>query len=400
MKLNIIRILIISCCLSIFSCTKETKENTIFTNNILASGLNPEALSEEGLKFWEESPSVKVNPDLIELPNGYTLREFDSLYNLLGKSGDYSSQKKRVKLVADLSRAASEIINYSNFNNYAGAFSQTRLAYSWGSKNYQVRQNPPGEGAGCSSPIYGLDCSGFVWNVFTKAGINIINAGWASAENLRQINKIEAAIKKSNRDFENVKVIDKGKLDLAQAQTGDIIYWLNSNGVAEHIGIIVKEAGVFKVAQSNGGQTATCSQNYASTKGPRYTSNLANSILPSKSAGGPAPWGFGTEYGIVRIDETSPCNKQTVSGGLGVTRTPHKLGFDDGKVIIEYDMYPIPDQIDVYYKGVLVASSNTAVSGPGQVSFNYVYNKEDFVEVVMTGLISGTAWEYTVNCPQ
>jgi hypothetical protein len=63
-------------------------------------------------------------------------------------------------------------------------------------------------------------------------------------------------------------------------------------------------------------------------------------------------------------------------------------------------MYSIPDKLEVFYEGKLLFSTNGFVSGNKTESITYNYNKETEIEVIVTGNDAGTAWEYTVNCPE
>ena len=96
-----------------------------------------------------------------------------------------------------------------------------------------------------------------------------------------------------------------------------------------------------------------------------------------------------------------PCGQVTASGGQGVTRTRHALGVTPGLVRITYDMYSIPDRLDCFYKGVLVASTGGLVSGGGMLSWDYDPAPADpsWCQVVVSAPNSGTAWVYTINCP-
>jgi hypothetical protein len=91
----------------------------------------------------------------------------------------------------------------------------------------------------------------------------------------------------------------------------------------------------------------------------------------------------------------------TASGGQGVTRTRHALGPTPGLVRITYDMYSIPDRLDCFYKGVLVASTGGLVSGSGTLQWTYAPALGDpaWCLVVMSAPNSGTAWVYTMHCP-
>ncbi len=96
-----------------------------------------------------------------------------------------------------------------------------------------------------------------------------------------------------------------------------------------------------------------------------------------------------------------PCGVVTASGGQGTTRTRHALGLTPGMVQITYDMYGIPDRLDCFYMGILVASTGGLVSGTGTLQWNYAPAPSDsaWCLIVMSAPNSGTAWVYTIECP-
>lgn len=118
----------------------------------------------------------------------------------------------------------------------------------------------------------------------------------------------------------------------------------------------------------------------------------------------------------IEIDEdtltaTYTCDDEARSGGDGVTTNKHTLGKNSGKVVLNFDMENVPDKLEVYYEGKLIASTtqipgneNGYVGGENgagccnQLSFDYKFNKEDFCIVVVTGGDS-TSWTYTLGCP-
>ncbi len=110
-----------------------------------------------------------------------------------------------------------------------------------------------------------------------------------------------------------------------------------------------------------------------------------------------------TECAACPLDERppKPCGQVTASGGQGTTRTRHALGPTPGQVRITYDMYGIPDRLDCFYKGVLVASTGGLVSGTGTLQWTYAPAPSDsaWCLVVVSAPNSGTAWVYTINCP-
>lgn len=97
---------------------------------------------------------------------------------------------------------------------------------------------------------------------------------------------------------------------------------------------------------------------------------------------------------------TLPCNADTASGGQGITRNKHFLGNQPGPVTINYDMKTIPDQMNVYYQGQIVASTSRFVSGRGGLTFNFQPRGGDYTVLVeVVGANPGTTWRYIVRCP-
>jgi flagellin len=83
------------------------------------------------------------------------------------------------------------------------------------------------------------------------------------------------------------------------------------------------------------------------------------------------------------------------SGGAGVTTNNHVVGATPGTVILDYDMYGMPDQLDIIYNGVVVATTGGAVSGQGQLTFAFGGAPTDF-DVQVTGP-NGTGWTYDLT---
>jgi hypothetical protein len=71
-------------------------------------------------------------------------------------------------------------------------------------------------------------------------------------------------------------------------------------------------------------------------------------------------------------------------------------------VRITYDMFGIPDRLDCYYKGTLVASTGGLVSGTGTLQWAYAPEPGDpsWCLVVVSAPNAGTAWVYTLDCPE
>ncbi len=104
----------------------------------------------------------------------------------------------------------------------------------------------------------------------------------------------------------------------------------------------------------------------------------------------------------IKVDNTINCDATVQSGGPGETTTQHELGKRSGIVVIEYDMKVLPDEINVFYDNVIVATSNGLVVGRNRLEFNYipVNGKPTFCIVKISAPKDGTVWEYLLNCPQ
>lgn len=264
-----------------------------------------EALTTEQNAFWESQDNIQLNSSDIVLPNGLNLDEYllemdPDFYNewnnkSSNSKNDLGPQDSKNLLIAKMTKVALFLTNRNNFTfdkEGDNKPAQNGLAYSYGSRIYHLRQLPP---AGrCTDEVYGLDCSGFVYQVFLKSGIYLDLPTYADLQ--RQPKTIEDAIIAGYPEITKIKVEDLGKLPSSKFESGDIIYWKNANGVAFHIGIVLKKSnGNLAIAQSNGVDNGTCENNYGLNRGPRF-SNINKAILPKDDGG------FGDDYGIVRIN--------------------------------------------------------------------------------------------------
>jgi hypothetical protein len=107
-------------------------------------------------------------------------------------------------------------------------------------------------------------------------------------------------------------------------------------------------------------------------------------------------------YTVSRATEANPCGQSTNAGGAGVTETVHALGDSFGVVTINYQMFTIQDQMDVWFDANPTTDPPTVttggpVSGTGTLTFNK-FSLTSTCIVRVTGP-SGTEWNYTVNCP-
>ncbi len=263
-------------------------------------------LTADELAFVDALPrATNFQPDNILLPNGEVLKDFmqtvdlDYYNNWSRVNGpqtfeNLGPQDARNALIGRLTLTAWNLTDRS-LHQYpdegTGKPAQNGIGYSWDGKDYNVREAPPGAGTICKEQIHGLDCSGFIYQLFLSAGVTI---PVGTADTQRQPKVLEDAIKKSIPSLKKVKVEDLGQLSIDKIENGDIIYWSDGNSVF-HIGMVLKkntgDLAVFMSAGTKGVNQTECDNNLSPSHGP-IAVQLTNTY-----------W-FGTKYtyGIVRIN--------------------------------------------------------------------------------------------------
>ncbi len=299
MKTRFILLLVICIGLVLNTCSEEDELS-------LEEGLQEEFLSEEVIAFCDNLERVEITTDEILLPNGMSGKEFLQMMDLEVDIGLHqkSTLEKSVteqlylknKLLYNMAKAATYLTTDNNFiYNKEGDLkpAQHGLAYSYGQRDYEFRKVPP-YGA-CIEEVYGLDCSGFMYQLFKQAGVTEGLTG--TAEEIRQPSRLMKYIKKAFPHLTKLKVEDRGQIPLSEFSSGDIIYWLNPDGKARHIGMIVKDTlNELIITQSNGSRSNNCEANFGETRGP-CNWKLKEAIDSE---------GLGINYGIVRIGIEGP----------------------------------------------------------------------------------------------
>ena len=96
-----------------------------------------------------------------------------------------------------------------------------------------------------------------------------------------------------------------------------------------------------------------------------------------------------------------PCDWAGDSGGEGITRNKHYLGDKPGFVAINYNLFVRPDDIKVIYRGQVLNGTGGPRSGRGGFGFDWKPVGGDYsVDVVVTGQMLGTRWNYAMACPR
>jgi hypothetical protein len=126
MNTRLIKLLILVCCIGIFSCTKETKETIIIEggSNTVSDIINGDGLPDEDLIEWDKLDAVNVDMNNVILPNGSTLSLFK---NTLRKT-DEGKQENSNRIISLFCESAGKIINYKTGLD-VGTPLQTKLGY-------------------------------------------------------------------------------------------------------------------------------------------------------------------------------------------------------------------------------------------------------------------------------
>lgn len=224
-----------------------------------------DSLPDHVLAGLDEVPHFPQTLAQIVLPNGYSAEDFLALWGGVdGASGEIGPQDARNLMIAWMCSRANELVDRSQWikpDEGAGRPAQTGLAYVFGGKGVEARSRYQ---ANCCPWLYGLDCSGFLAQVFAAAGV-VLPVGPASTQ--RSAAVLTRAIK-AKSTFSRLYAEDVGVLAVNELETGDVIYWNDAAGRTKHIGVVLGGA----IYQSNGSSSCDaeqCERNQGPNRGPR-----------------------------------------------------------------------------------------------------------------------------------
>jgi hypothetical protein len=255
-----------------------------------ALGLDP-PLAQHQIEAIQRAIHTEYDLNDIVLPNGWSVRAYLDHLGIGGQErggqptlGGYGPQTQKNALLALVQERAWFFTNDDNFQypdeGASGGVTrpaQHGLAYSWGSDDHTIRRPPPGQLRPCANTsIYGLDCSGFIYNLWTAAGLDLGVRRNANAY--------------SNPSFWNAVFNDNGLPRLRAAaldniapeelETGDMVFWRGDPTTptrATHVGIVLEtEEGELALFHAPGLGPPTspeqCMANYGPQWGPMQTS--------------------------------------------------------------------------------------------------------------------------------
>ncbi|OZI05521.1 hypothetical protein BWI93_24975 [Siphonobacter sp. BAB-5385] len=280
-------------------------------NDPNAEDYNEESLSDEKAERIDELDSPVLDFDNIILPNGMTLKEFKEKYpNLINGriKGDETlngPQLRKNSIISNMLIEAQRLMNRGAFikQEKEGGASDCKycpaqpngLAYAYGNKDYSVRKNPKGY---AFEEVFGLDCSGFVYNA-VKKGIKNFTAENTTEQKLTSKWNEALKVEKENK---KLFVKDLGPLTELNLKAGDIVYW---NGHIALVGVGGTNAILF---QSNGTSAGSCGDPNKSKESLKCVKNAQEKNRGPKR--GPralsfkeaiTPDYFGPQYRVIRI---------------------------------------------------------------------------------------------------
>jgi hypothetical protein len=162
--------------------------------------------------------------------------------------------------------------------------------------------------------------------------------------------------------------------------------------VVASLAVVLALGGVLVACVPPGTWNGVCSNG---TIPPSSQGHIASHCAP-KTTTTLAPT---TTSGVTTTTVLQQCNEQTLAGGYGTTVTDHELGATGGSFVIDYNMYSIPDEMEVRYEGNLIYTTGGAVSGTGSPVINFGPGSATKITVTIIGNDPGTAWDYVVHCP-
>lgn len=282
----------------IISCKKKEQENNTTTTLDQLSDSQIQLIEAAGID------TVSTFKDAL-FPDGTNMSKWESRNDsghvqVFGR--DHPASDKRLLFIDNFTNAAFKLIIRSNYN-FQG---QKGLAYVYGSKSFSNPSNYPG--ATCQQLLYGLDCSGMIYEMAKASDLNLPLDG--GTPGYIKITTWNTAFNNST-DFQGLEMTDLLNLEPSQLQAGDIIV---ASGV--HMGMVFNNGTSLGIFNSLGRSKYPCSKNSDKDHGPVITKNLLNWLKTT----------FGTNYHVLRVvqngtpglsttDISSKTSTSAISGG-------------------------------------------------------------------------------------
>lgn len=268
--------------IDIKSAIAYTKYN-LYRKAVPQQGPSPED-ARVGMVF-DEDLFVFTNESYVDLADSLVNAIEDSLY------------ARKILLIDRLLRRALfmyDTTNYGHNEIVDGKPIKSGIKYAWGAKTPSGLYNPFEQTAGSEKPsscnynITGLDCSGFIYQLFTQSKIKLPAR---KAEHLRRSDTLKKYLNPYFSFSDKFTVQDFPKLRVDKIEAGDLLYFYTTDSLniktAYHIGIALPSFNGLKFFHSSGGRNK-CNDNISETGGIRC--QTISGYLEGKK-----------KYGVVRI---------------------------------------------------------------------------------------------------
>lgn len=261
---NLTTIGIILCCY-LQSCNSRSSKNTVQTaKDTCCTPKNLDSVPDTALislldQLARPKPEDTDIKKLALVFKGVTVDAvtYNSLKALTGKEVGFAplskkyaailplttNQKTWADLIIGLAREANILAKTDYKYSMGGPHEpqQNKIAYLWGSKTFEDRKTSPDpKNDQCPDKIHGLDCSGFIYQIFLRNGVDF-PLDESSAENERQPAFLKRYLK-AYFGTESVVITNLGRIPIDSIQAGDIVYFKKhaEDDDANHIGIVLK----------------------------------------------------------------------------------------------------------------------------------------------------------------
>jgi hypothetical protein len=220
---------------------------------------------------------------------------------------------------------AHSLVLKSNWINYKNSNQPNGLAYNWGSKKHLELKIPAMYNKKlniCQEPLYGLDCSGMIYQMGLAAGIDLANGGCNAEFERNEKNWNDKFI--ASTEFKDLKaklykhsgvsIADPSYIDIFDLKEGDLIFKTaldeNNKVVAIHVGMILRtEDDILSIYQSNGNPKLGCEANKSDTRGPRVLSLFSSEAFGQGKL-------FGVDWQVIRFETNGANFSANLNGAL------------------------------------------------------------------------------------
>ncbi len=248
-------------------CKKDNAEEVTPEEQINPLGLDlvdPEFEARMAL-----APDTVISLSDVILDNGISIQDYLDQFDPTFQAGlstgrlaaptldrDFEEDQQFNLFISRMAAIGNFIVERTNFIYPAGAAdepAQNGLAYSYGSKNHTVRVSPTTDACVGFYKIFGLDCSGLIYQLSTRAGLPEVTPPLSfGCINIMDVAKWNVAFE--NSQFDKLFMKNMGALPLNARKTGDIVFYLNADGKPFHVGWVLYNSNTGKnsIFQSNG----------------------------------------------------------------------------------------------------------------------------------------------------